>query len=185
MPAQRNDDANAPCCYSSATYSPVTYPGVTFYNGVILNESSWNNEATSAPNVLGTSDFLPLADGSFLAGNIDAHFSSPVSNVNFDVINGFIAADFMIFAFDANGNTLDSVTISLNNFTSFGDTAHVSLNVSGISEVVIDSGQGSGSIDFASDTWSWNGSSTPEPGSLLLLGSGVTGLWSQRKRFLS
>lgn len=179
------DDVTVPCCYANVTYSPVNYPGVTFYNGVILDNSGWNNEATTAPNLLATSDFDPLADGSFLAGNIDAHFSSPVSNVNFDVINGFSASDFTAFAFDTNGNLLGSMVLTLNDFGSAGDTGHVTFGFGNISEVVIDSSQGSGSIDFASDTWSWNGSSVPEPGSLMLLGSGIVGLWSQRKRFFN
>jgi hypothetical protein len=72
----------------------------------------------------------------------------------------------------------------LTDFGTVGSVAHVALNVSDVFQVVIDSGQGTGNIDFATDTWSWNGTTTPEPGTFLLLGTAITGLWSQRKRLL-
>lgn len=178
------DDVTVPCCYSDVTYAPVNYPGVTFFNGVILSNDGWNNEATTAPNLLATSDYFVLADGSMLPGNIDALFSSPVSNVNFDIINGFVAGDFTAFAFDSNGNLLGSQVLTLADFTTAGDTGHVTFAFGGISQIVIDSGQPAGQIDFATDTWSWDSVSTPEPTSVLLLGSGLLGLWSQRKRIV-
>ena len=178
------DDVTAPPDFSDVpSYSPTLYPGVQFNNGVILNDSDFANEATTHPNLYATSDFLPLGDGSFLPGNIDAVFAPTVSDVNFDLINGGIASDFMVFAFDSNGNTLGSQTVTLSDFGSNGSVAHVVFNVSDIFQVVIDSSQGTGNIDFATDTWSWNGTTTPEPGTLLLLGTAITGLWSQRKRF--
>ena len=178
------DNVSAPGFFNQTTYSPTVYPGVTFFNGVILSNVGWNNEATTAPNLYATSDYLPLSDGSLLPGNIDAVFSSPVSNVNFDIINGFGPADFTAFAFDSNGVTLATVVVTLNQFTDPGDTAHIALNASNIFQVVVISGQGVGAVDFATDTWSWNGTPIPEPGSLLLLGSAIIGLWTQRKRFL-
>jgi len=179
------DDVTAPADFNQVPfYAPTVYPGVQFNNGVILNDTDYANMATTKPNLYATSDFLPLGDGTFLAGNIDAVFSPFASNVSFDLINGGIASNFMLFAFDSSGNTLDSQTIGLTDFGTIGSVAHVTMNVSGIFQVVIDSSQGTGNIDFATDTWNWNGGTTPEPASLLLLGTAVTGIWTQRKRFL-
>ncbi len=176
------DNVTAQCCYDGTTYAPVSYPGVTFYNGVILSNDGWDNMATTAPNLLATSDYLTLSDGSTLNGSIDAVFSSTTSNVNFDLINGAASSDFTVYAFDSNGNTLDTEVVTLTDFGAPGSVGHVALNVGGIYQVVVVSGQGSGSIDYATDTWSWGATSTPEPASLVLLGSGLVGLFGLRKR---
>lgn len=179
------DNVTAPAFFADVpSYAPTVYPGVQFNNGVILNDSDYANMATTKPNLYATSDFDALGDGSFLPGNIDAVFSSVVSDVNFDLINGFGASTFNLFAFDSSGST---IYFNVVNLCAFGDTcsvAHINMNVPGISQVVIDSNQGTGLIDFATDTWTWNSSTTPEPGTLVLLGTALTGFWSQRKRFL-
>ncbi len=180
------DNVIAPCCFGSAVYAPVTgYPPATFLFGVILDNSGWNNEATSAPNVLATSDFLPTANG-YLFGGIDAVFSTPVCDVQFDVINGYGAAVFTADAF--SGPILVAATsLYLNSFTTTGDTAHVVFPFSNITEIVVSSGQAPGSIDFATDTWTWSdccSTPTPEPGTLALFGSGILGLGGVLRRRL-
>jgi PEP-CTERM motif len=180
------DNVAAPCCFGSAVYAPVTgYPPATFLFGVTLDNSGWNNEATSPPNVLATSDFLPTANG-YLFGNIDAVFSTPVCDVQFDVINGYGAAVFTADVF--NGPVLVAQSsVFLNSFTSPGDTAHIVFPISNITEIIVSSGQVPGSIDFATDTWTWSdccSTPTPEPSSLLLMGSGVLGLGGLLRRRL-
>lgn len=184
------DSIAATCCYGDVIPNTGRGPQLTFgilqmNNGVVMDNSGWNNLATTAPNLYGTSDFFALGDGSFLPGNIDMVFASSVSSVDFDIINGAGASTFTTFAFDINGNTLATNMLDLNCFGCGGEVGHVSLGVSGIFQVVVLSGQGSGSIDFAVDTITYNGSAVPEPGSLMLLGSGLIGLWSQRKRFFN
>lgn len=182
------DSIAATCCYSDVTPNTGRGPQLTFgilqiNNGVVMDNSGWSNLATTAPNLYGTCDYCTLADGSGLPGNIDMIFSGTVSSVDYDVINGSGAATFTSYAFDINGNTLGTNLLSLNCFGCGNEVGHVSFAASGIWQVVVLSGQGTGSIDFAVDTITYN--SIPEPGSLMLLGSGLIGLWSQRKRFFN
>jgi hypothetical protein len=182
------DSIAATCCYGDVIPNTGRGPQLTFgilqiNNGVVMDNSGWNNLATTAPNLYGTSDYAALNDGSLLPGNIDMIFSSPVSNLGFDLINGFGAAAFTTYAFDSNGNILGFDIENLNCFGCGGEVAHVAFGFGGISEIAIISGQPTGSIDFAVDTITYN--PVPEPGTLMLLGTGLAGLWSQRKRFFS
>ena len=179
------DDVTAPADFIQVpSYSPTVYPGVQFNNGVILNDSDYANDATTKPNLYATSDYLPLGDGTLLPGNIDAVFSSVVSDVNFDLMNGAASSTFNLFGFDSGGQIVFFNVVNLCGFGDVCSIAHINMNVPGISQVVIDSNQGTGSIDFATDTWSWNGTATPEPSSLLLLGSGALGLAGMIRRKL-
>jgi hypothetical protein len=181
------DSIAATCCYGDVIPNTGRGPQLTFgilqiNNGVVMDNSGWGG-ATTLPNLYGTCDFCTLADGSTLPGNIDMIFASPVSSVGFDVINGFNASQFFGYAFDSNGLLLGTDMLDLNCINCGGDVGHMSFAFGGISQVVVTSLQGAGNVDFAVDTISYN--AVPEPGSLMLLGSGVIGLWSQRKRFFN
>jgi len=55
-----NFDANPapPFFVDKSAQDIVTTPAVTIQGGVILNESSWDNGATSSPNVYATTNFI-------------------------------------------------------------------------------------------------------------------------------
>jgi len=104
------------------------------------------------------------------------NFSSPVSDVGLDVITGGAAGAFTVSVFDASGNILGVNTVNLNS----GASQRVWFNVSGISEVVVRGVTAGNPIPFAVDTIQF--SSVPEPASLMLMGTGIAGLWGLRKR---
>jgi len=175
------DSVAAPCCYNLTTYSPFVTSSITFTSGVVENNTGWNNEATTAPNLYATSDFLPLADSTLLPGFIMGTFTSGTgSNLSLDVIDGRGAATFTLTAYDALNNILGTQAIALNTFTTLGDVGTLSLAVGNISWFTVTSSQATGQIDFAIDTVNFNttgsGTATPEPGTMLLLGVGALGL---------
>ncbi len=176
------DTVAAPIFYQYVTPNTglgpfLTFPGVSFSGGVILSNGGWRDLATTAPNLYATSDYSILADGSSLPGTITINFTSPVSSVSLDVINGFYAAHFFMNVFDSN-ELIGSASIFLEDFYGPGGAVGtLSFNGPGITRITIDSGQDPGIIDFAIDSVNFSTetptAATPEPGSLLLLGSGV------------
>src|SRR5262245_61904684 len=111
------DAIAATCCFADVTPGVargplIAFPGASVDGGVVMYNSGWANQATTAPNVYGTSDFNALADGSFLPGFITILFNSVVSAVTLDIINGAGAADFTASAFDSGNFLLTSQTVT-------------------------------------------------------------------------
>ena len=160
----------------------LVFPGVTFDGGVVLSNDGWADLATSAPNVYGTSDFLPLNDGSFLPGSITAVFGTPVTSVGLDVINGYPdGANVTLTAFDAGHAVLGSIVVGLDAFSLPGAVGSVSLSGLGlIYSIEVTSDQDTGSIDFAIDTVEFE--PIPEPGTLVLIGTGLATMLARRRR---
>ncbi len=180
------DSIPASCCYADVTPGGargplLVFPGVTFDGGVVMDNTGWFDRETTAPNLYGTSDRFPLHDGSMLPGSITAVFTTPLSLVSLDVINGLSAATFTLSAYGAGSVFLGSRAISLATFTSPGDVGSLSLGGIGpIHSILLTSNQGAGNIDFAIDTVTFD--PVPEPGTLLLVGAGLTGLALRRRR---
>jgi hypothetical protein len=187
------DNMAAQCCDGNVTNihngidSRLTF-GVLTINGGMVADSFKN--ATSAPNVYATSDPAPVAFAGApmpfagaLPGHIDMTFSSPVSDVAFDVINGGMASTFTALAFDAHGNPLGVDNFNLSCSSCSGSVGHVWFDFGGVRSIDIRSGQLAGGVNFAVDTIKF--STVPEPGTLMLLGSAIVLGWRQRKRFFN
>ena len=155
---------------SNNASSQLAFGIMQIHNGAVTSNFVG---ATSAPNVYAVG---PVAASNLQASNIEMNFSSPVSDVGLDVITGGAAGAFTVYAFDASGNILGVNTVNLNS----GGSQRVWFNVSGISEVVVRGVPGGTPIPFAVDTIQF--SSVPEPASLMLMGTGIAGLWGLRKR---
>lgn len=186
------DAIAATCCYAHVVpggpRGPVlVFPDVTFDSGVVMSEDGWSGGATTAPNLYGTSDFIPLADSSLLPGFITGTFTGTVDSITLDIINGFGASVFTLSAYDVGDVLLDSDAIALAAFTTPGFVGSASVSGSGIKKFKVTSSQATRSIDFAIDTVVFdieNGAAIiPEPTSLLLFGLGGLGAgWMRRRR---
>ena len=161
----------------------MVYPDVTFNYGVVLNDSGYDYLATTPPNLYATTDFHPLAigvAGEYVTGEITALFNQPVNNVSLDIINGYGAATFTVYAYSgAFVGDLGNVAIALAGYGSAGDVETVSLPFSGIESFLVVSTQTAGYKDFAIDTVNY--SIVPLPPAVLLLSSGLMGLVGWRR----
>jgi hypothetical protein len=162
---------------------PIIYgPGINFNGGVIMSDNGWAGLATSKSNLYGTSDYSPLADGSFLVGNIAFGPSFPGvywSSVSFDIINGYGASQFSVVAYDKFNNPVDSDVVFLAAYPNPGAVAHLSVSAPAIWWLHCYTSQTPGSSNYAID--SINFTVVPVPSALLLLGSGLAGLAGLRK----
>jgi hypothetical protein len=134
--------------------------GVTFFGGVTLNyeafggptdtraESGSNLE--SPPNLLATSDFLPLKDGTELGGAITASFEFPVSFASFSLRNGFTGASFTASIYN-DGVLVDSENIVLGDFLGPDQDGKLTVSAETFDEVRIQSSQPIGEKDFGID----------------------------------
>jgi hypothetical protein len=159
-------------------------PEVTFDGGVVMSNDGWENLATTASNLYGTSDFARLNDGSLLPGSITAKFNTPITSLSLDVINGYFESDFYLKAFDASDNLLATTTVRLEDFENGSvRVGSVSLSIpSGFSSIKVLSSQNQGQIDFAIDTIEFNTTAIPEPATMLLFGSGLIGVLGLRRK---
>jgi hypothetical protein len=157
--------------------SQMTFGPMQISNGAITSGFAG---ATTAPNVYAAD---PVRASGVVPSNIDMNFLSPVSDVGFDVIGGSGAGSFLAYALDASGNVLATniVNINANCSTCSGGTQRVWFHLNGISEVIVKAAQGTAPLPFAVDTVQF--ATTPEPTSLMLMGSGVVGILGFRKRF--
>jgi hypothetical protein len=148
----------------------VTTLAVTIQGGVILNQSSWANGATSSPNVYATTNILV----SFLPAIIGGVFSAPVNSLQLDVLNGLFntPSTFTLTGFSSNGSVVDM--ISLTGFGQPGFVGGLSISGSGITSFSVTSDQAPG-IDFAIDTVTF--SAVPEASNTLgLMAMALVGL---------
>jgi len=186
------DEMSATCCVrnfssiSNVLDSRLTFGMLTIDGGMVVD--SFKN-ATSAPNVYATSDPAPIAFagaptplGGGLPGHIDMAFSSAVSDVAFDIINGGLASTVAAYAFDSHGRPLGVDNVNLKCSVCSGSVGHVWFDFGGISSIVVRSGQFASVVNFALDTIKF--AAVPEPGTMMLMGSAIALGWSQRKRFL-
>lgn len=160
----------------------LVFPGVTFDGGVVMSNAGWLNLATSSPNLYGTCDFCQLADNSSLPGIITAVFSTPVSSVSLDVINGFLDdATLTLTAYGAGHVALGNISINLGSFGNGGEVGSLSLGgLAGLIYSIDVTNQDRGSVDFAIDTVEFT--PVPEPGTLALIGTGVATMLARRRR---
>jgi hypothetical protein len=167
-----NFDANPapPFFTDKSAQDIVTTPAVTIQGGVILNQSSWANGATSSPNVYATTNLFV----SFLPSSITGVFSAPVSFLQLDVLNGLFdtTSTFTLTGFAGNGSVVDM--ISLTGFGEPGFVGNLSISGSGITSFSVTSDQAPG-FDFAIDTVEFSG--VPEASSTLgLMALALVGL---------
>jgi hypothetical protein len=160
-------------------YGPsIMVNGVALTGGVVLNESAFANQGTTAPNLYATFDsHFTLADGSLLPGVITGTLATVTTAISLDIIDGHSAASFTLTGYAANNSAVDSATIFLHAFnSSIPDPLSIgSASISGqsIAYFTVTSNQGAGLIDFGIDTV--NITSVPEPTTFEMswIGSGV------------
>ncbi len=183
-------DNMAGCCTANLSNSSGASPSPWLTFGIMRIDGGMvvaDPNATSAPNVYAAFGAAPPSSNNVgHSGSIEMMFSSAVSNLGFDVINGGMPSGFMAFAYDPNGNQLGVDIVQLSCSSCIGDVGHVSFNFGDIGKVIVVTGPAATLSHFAVDTVSFTApAAVPEPASLALLGSGIIALWSMRKRFSS
>lgn len=139
--------------------------GVTFSGGVVLNYERFGGPddpragsgefLASPPNLLATSDFHALQNGSLLPGTISAQFSSPVSSVSISIRNGNIPSLFEIAAFH-DSHKVDADSAYLSQFLSEGQDGLLNLAGEAIDRIVVTTDQPRGKKDFGIDQFTYN-----------------------------
>lgn len=161
------DSRSAPALFSSKTAQDVvTTSAVTIGGGVILNESKWQDAATTQRNLYATTDFLVA----YLPAVITGVFSAPVGFLQLDVVNGLFDGSFTLTGFNGTGDVVDADTVPLAAFTHPGFVGHLSISASDITSFSVRSSQTLGLVNFSIDTINFTSvNSVPE-------GSGTLGL---------
>jgi hypothetical protein len=164
---------------SNMINSWMTFGMMRITGGIVMADA----HATSAPNVYAS---IPLSPSANIRpfGFVEMAFTSPVSDVSFDVINMGGAAGFTAYALNSKGTPIGLDAVNLSCWDCSSAVSHVSFDMSGISEVIVGGGPGGIPATFAVDTVGF-APAIPEPGGLVLLGSGIVALCSQRRRFFN
>jgi hypothetical protein len=139
--------------------------------GWVLNGSGWAGLQTSGDNLFGSR-----------GPEITIAFNTAVSNLVLDGINGNggFAALYTVSVFDQGGNLLQSESLPLAAWPGPGAVGHFDLAIDDIWSATMSTTpttQGALAIDSVSFTVN-----TPEPASLALLATGLTGIAFGRRR---
>ncbi|HSS14077.1 MAG TPA: PEP-CTERM sorting domain-containing protein, partial [Rhizomicrobium sp.] len=151
----------------SGISGPLVYPTVTINGGPsarVMNGSGWQNEQTSGNNLFGTLD-----------GAMTLSFTSPVSNLAMDVLNGTGGSLFTVELYDSSNVLFSSISNALPDWPS---AWHYTFGGGGISTAKI-----LGNSDFALDTVSFDTTAAvPEPLTISLFSAGLVGAAAMRRR---
>lgn len=160
---------SAPDAFTGKLDSPLNIGSATFLGGQLLNNEIYSTNTTG---VYGTTSFVGNAG---YMNPITVLFTSGVSDVSFDVTNNLDGL------FTVTTNLGESVSANLG----FNTTRTFSLAGTGITSLTITQA-GSGFV-YAIDNLSYNIMATPEPNTMLLLGTGVAAAATafRRRRVLS
>lgn len=139
-------------------YKPI---GVKFDGGVVLSYDRYGGPAdiraprgsflASPPNLLASSDYFSLADGTLLNGDLSATFKYNVKSANVSLRNGNVSGDFRLDAIYDN-EIVDSDTVSAGSFLTLTQDALLSVRAEKIDSLRISSFQPNGQKNFGIDS---------------------------------
>ncbi len=154
---------------------------MTITGGVILNQSRWEDAATTSPNVYATTDFVVPYLGTVITGV----FHAPVSSLQLDVLNGLFDSTFTLTGYSGTGVVVDTHTVALAAFGHPGFVGHLSISGSNFTSFSVTSGQTLGLVDFAIDTVHFtSANSVPEISgtlSFMALGLGALSVFARKR----